>query len=156
MRTRKAVSPIIAVLLLVAITVAFAIIAYSFVEGVTGTTEQAAGQIHNEALGTAGYAWPPPFTNGGTLTIYVINLGTQPTTIAEVFIDGQTNSTNGLHTTATTVQVGAIQKFTFNAASNSLTAGISPTPTLGTSHVIRFLSTDGYGSSIAVIAGHAG
>src|SRR5271168_3610744 len=95
---RRAVSPIIATLLLIAIAVAAAIIVYVFVNSLAGGLTQGGGQQTTERLQMQSYNFQlsPPAPNSGTacgcagqiLQLFLLNSGSSSTTISAVYYDG--------------------------------------------------------------------
>jgi archaeal type IV pilus assembly protein PilA len=90
---RKAISPIIATLLLIAITVAAGIIVYVFVNGLSGnltnggggqTNERLQMQAYNFNYGTLGTC----SCSGSVLEIFLLNSGNVPTTVSAVYYNG--------------------------------------------------------------------
>lgn len=92
---RKAVSPIIASLLLIAIAVAAGIIVYIYVNGLAGGLTQGGGQQTTERLQLQAYNFnvsPGPANgcacSGDILQISMIDSGSSSTTISAVYFDG--------------------------------------------------------------------
>jgi flagellin-like protein len=95
---KKAISPIIATLLLIAIAVAAAIIVYVFVNSLAGGLTQGGGAQTTERLQMQSYnfALSPPAPNSGTacgctgqvLELFLLNSGSSSTTISAVYFDG--------------------------------------------------------------------
>ncbi len=99
---RRAVSPIIATLLLIAIAVAAGIIVYVFVNSIAGGLTQGGGQQTTERLQMQGYNFavsPPsggqPLNSGSAcgcvgqvLQLFLLNSGSSSTTISAVYFDG--------------------------------------------------------------------
>jgi flagellin-like protein len=80
---RKAVSPVIAVLLMIAIAVAAAILVYVWSMGLIGTLQTGGGTQVREQVIMDAYNWKT-----ATLTLYLRNVGSQDVTIAAVYIEG--------------------------------------------------------------------
>ena len=80
---RKAVSPVIAVLLMIAIAVAAAILVYVWSMGLIGTLQTGGGQQVREQVIMDAYNWKT-----ATLTLYLRNVGSQDVTIAAIYIEG--------------------------------------------------------------------
>jgi flagellin-like protein len=83
---KRAISPIIATLLLIAIAVAAGIIVYVFVNGLSGNLTQGGGAQTTERLQMQGYNF-----NVGSLQvvqIFMVNSGGATTTISAVYFDG--------------------------------------------------------------------
>lgn len=95
---RRAISPIIATLLLIAIAVAAGIIVYVFVNSLAGGLTQGGGQQTTERLQMQSYNFQlsPPAPNSGTacgctgqvLQMFLLNSGSSSTTISAVYFDG--------------------------------------------------------------------
>ena len=115
-QSRKAVSVIIATLLLIAITVAAGIIVYVFVNGLAGNLTSGGGQQTTERLQMQSYnfvispAGANPCSCSGQLAeLFLLNSGSSTTTISAVYYDGSLQTTlapgaasNTLPTTLTT------------------------------------------------------
>jgi len=90
---RKAVSPIIATLLLIAIAVAGGITVYVFVNGLAGNLTQSGGQQTTERLQMQGYnfnlgALGTCACSQQVLQIFLLNSGSATTTVSAVYYDG--------------------------------------------------------------------
>jgi flagellin-like protein len=95
---RQAISPIIATLLLIAITVAAGIVVYVFVNGLAGNLTSGGGQQTAERLQMQSYNFliSPPVSGSGAacgcsgqvLELFLINSGSTSTTISAVYFDG--------------------------------------------------------------------
>jgi flagellin-like protein len=78
-KSEKGVSDVIAVLLMIAIAVAASLIAYAWVMGyLGGVTGKVGNSIQIQSMANV----------GGSLTIYVQNIGTGPVTLSTVYVDG--------------------------------------------------------------------
>ncbi|MDG6956872.1 MAG: type IV pilin, partial [Nitrososphaerota archaeon] len=75
---RRAVSPIIATLLLIAITVAAGVIVYVFVTGLSGNLTKSGGNQVTEQISLDSYNFQSPTF----LTMYLRNTGTSAQTIS--------------------------------------------------------------------------
>jgi flagellin-like protein len=109
---RKAVSPVISVLLMIAVAVAASLITYAWVMGYLGGTTSKVGraiQIQSMYYNTT----------AGTLTVYVQNVGTGAVTLSSVYENGQ-NATGTVFNPATLL-VNQTSTVTTN-----LPAGFSP------------------------------
>ena len=80
---RRAVSPVIAVLLMIAIAVAAAILVYVWSMGLIGGLQTGGGQQVREQVIMDAYDWKT-----ATLTLYIRNVGSQDVTIAAIYIEG--------------------------------------------------------------------
>ena len=81
---RRAVSPIIATLLLIAITVAAGVIVYVFVTGLSGNLTKSGGNQVTEQISLDSYN----FQFNSLLTLYLRNTGTSSVTISQVYFNG--------------------------------------------------------------------
>ena len=117
---KRAVSPVIAVLLLVVIAVAAAIITYVWLTGYIGTLQQQSGtQQLQERLKIEGVK-----VTGGTVTIYVRNIGDIKVNITSAYL----MDTNGTVLAANTgvskdLDAGKSTTVTVDISSISLTNG---------------------------------
>jgi FlaG/FlaF family flagellin (archaellin) len=158
---RRGIDPIIATLLLIAISVAAGIIVYVFVTGLSGSLTGTGGQQVTEQVSMDAYIYSP-ISSG--VAVYVRNVGTATTTLdsGAMFFDGltATDTHTGFAGTscfalATSYQmsVGTVCYFSFtttplNNAANAATAG--------TSHAIKVISKTGGTFVFSVIAGRSG
>ncbi|MFP3209121.1 MAG: archaellin/type IV pilin N-terminal domain-containing protein [Nitrososphaeria archaeon] len=76
---RKAISPIIATLILIVITVVAGVMLYGFVTGFMAKTSSSTGAVAQIAIDSAGVS-----STGDNATIIVTNTGTTPVTITQV------------------------------------------------------------------------
>ena len=127
---RRAVSPIIATLLLIAIAVAASIVVYVFVNSLSGGLTAGGGQQTTERLQMQSYnfAVNPPTGGqpliGGTacgcigqvLQLSLINSGSVSTTISAVYFDGTLLSVQSTAPTANTALSG-LNNFAYTAPS---------------------------------------
>ena len=78
-RSKKGVSDVIAVLLMIAIAVAASLIAYAWVMGyLGGTTNKVGNAIQIQSM----------YTDNAKLYVYVQNIGTAPVTLSSVYVNG--------------------------------------------------------------------
>jgi archaeal type IV pilus assembly protein PilA len=152
---RKAVSPIIATLLLIAIAVAAGIIVYVYVNSLSGGLTGSGGQQVSDQLSMDAY-------NYGTISTGVVmtvrDTGSGAVTIDAIFFDGTpvttvvspggTCSSPGTGTPFASCTTG--QTYVFTIASPATGA------TSGTSHIIKLLTSTGGTSVISVVAGRTG
>jgi archaeal type IV pilus assembly protein PilA len=154
---RRAVSPIIATLLLIAIAVAAGIVVYVFTSSITGNLTQGGGQQVSDQVSMDAYSF-------GTLTNPVMvfrNVGSSSVTITSVYFDGNLCQISGVTCTAAPVYTtgGAGQ---CTAGPVCATGQYVPTSltvssqTSGTSHLIRVITSDGGTFTFSVIAGRSG
>lgn len=152
--SRRAVSTVIAALLLIAIAVAAAVLLYVFSIGLLGSLGSSGGQQTKQQLVLEAYNWAPapPATFGPTtpLTVNLRNVGSAGIQISttDVFINGISASTTGPNgcTGALAVQGSCVG-----------TVPIPPTfvPQAGVAYVLKLVTPDGAVFSYTVIAGQA-
>jgi len=154
---RRAVSPIIATLLLIAIAVAAGIVVYVFSSSLTGNLTQGGGQQVADQVSMDAYTF-------GTLTNPIVilrNVGGSSVTVTSVYFDGNLCQTSGATCTAAPTfttgasplcQAGPICT-TGEYVSTSLTVASQIS---GTSHLLRIVTSDGGTFSFSVIAGRSG
>jgi archaeal type IV pilus assembly protein PilA len=138
-RDVRAISPVIATLLMIAIAVVASLVTYAWVMGYMNFTTEKTGkaiQIQSIAQNVAG---------GNAFTIYVQNVGDSPLSLSNtnsVFIDGAVSYPAGTWTTPTTpLTLTKGETGSYIATGASLTAGV---------HSITFkvTTTDGTFSQI--------
>jgi flagellin-like protein len=123
MNSRKGITPIISVILLLMMTIAIAGLAYSWLQKMQGSiaastenrTEELVGGLKIE-LKVDGYYFN--CTTGSNLTtFYVRNAGTRKATNAKIYVDDQffTNGTGGTNSTYEFIQAGQTRTFAVNA-----------------------------------------
>jgi flagellin-like protein len=156
---RKAVSPIIATLLLIAIAVAAGIIVYVFTSSITGNLTQGGGTQVSQQISMDAYTYP----SAGTAPVLVLrNVGSAAVTINQIFFDGNLCQASGATCTAApalTTGPGC----TSTTLPSTCGAGIYTQVTLGTtaqtagtSHLVRVVTSDGGTFTFSVIAGRSG
>jgi archaeal type IV pilus assembly protein PilA len=154
---RRAVSPIIATLLLIAIAVAAGIIVYVFTSSITGNLTQSGGQQVADQVSMDAYSF-------GTLTnpIMVLrNVGSSSVTITSVYFDGNLCQASGVTCTAAPgYTVGGAGQCTAGPVCTTgqyvSTLLTVTSQTSGTSHLIRIVTSDGGTFTFSVIAGRSG
>lgn len=106
-RPRRAISPILATLLLVVIAVAAIVVTYAWVMTfMSHTTGQAGVLLYDSNVS---------FTSNGTqINVDVGNSGTSSTTIIALYIGTQPTSMDNQNITAQPLQAGSIQTITVN------------------------------------------
>ena len=119
----RAVSAIIAALLLIAITVAAAILLYVFSIGLLGSLQSGGGQQTKEQLIMEAYAWNPPTA----LTLTLRNVGPATIQFADEFINGVVTAT----------------------PTGTCYAGATPTLLVGSSCTMTFSGLAGYNAGVA-------
>ncbi len=134
---RRGVSPVIAVLMLIAIAVATGIIVYVWVMGLSGSLTKSGGTQVSEQLELEAYDW-----TGNNLTIHIRNVGGGTVTVAEIYINGVQTSFTG--TTTISPQSTANIEIDF------------PTPPSdGTSHTVKIVTSDGGVFAFTVVKGRS-
>lgn len=114
---RKAVSPIIATLLLIAIAVAAGIIVYVFVGGLSGNLTKSGGNQVTEQLSMVAYRSSAPNSTTYAFVLNVRNTGTSSVTLSSIYYDGNVmkeyslNGTNDYGTTAISIPANPAWKF---------------------------------------------
>lgn len=157
---RKAVSPIIATLLLIAIAVAAGIIVYVYVNSLAGGLTQGGGQQVSDQLQMDAYVY---ISGGsGSLTITIRDVGSSTVQVSSIFFDGTLagtiNSVAGstCSPTATSSPYGTCAPGqTLTMKMTTIPAGVQ-TAASGTSHTIKILTATGGTSTFTVIAGRTG
>lgn len=146
---RKAVDPIIASLLLIAIAVAAGIIVYVYVNSFAGGLTQGGGQQVSDQLQMDAY-------NFGSLTAPIVTIrdvGSGSIQISQIFFDGQVATLTGTGApagcaTGTTIATTTTCQITINTTGLGITSG--------TSHTIKILDTTGGTGVMTVVAGRSG
>jgi len=136
---RKALSPVIATLLMVAIAVAAAIITYVWSMGLLGGLMGTGGAQTKEQLILEAFDWK----TAGTLKVTFRNVGSASVTIAAIYLEGASCSAP-----VSTVGIGSLGSFT-------LTVPGSLTVTTGASYVLKCVTATGGTFSFSVVAGKA-
>ncbi len=156
---RRAVSPIIATLLLIAIAVAAGIIVYVFVNSISGNLTQQGGQQVADQVSMDAYSYP----SAGTTPVMVLrNVGSSSVTLSAIYFDGNLCQTGGATCTglaALTTTGGcsaAILPSTCTTGSYTQVTLTTTAQTAGTSHLIRVETSDGGTFTFTVIAGRSG
>lgn len=138
-RDRRAVSPIIATLLLIAITVSAAIVVYVFVSGLAGNLTGGGGQQVTQNLQLQAYAFYPVgasgFTASGTsganqlADIFLRNSGGSSVSIASVYVNGaaMTEWGSGAYTTYEQVPTGTSGCYMLVSTATTFTANTAAT-----------------------------
>jgi flagellin-like protein len=150
---RKAVSPIIATLLLIAITVAAGIIVYVFVNGLAGNFTKSGGNQLTEQITETAYTFG--LTTPNNLVVYLQNTGSGSVTLHNFYLNGAAASdtfTGGSGpscqslTPTYQIPVGTTCYISFTVSS----------PTAGASYSLKVVTVDGGTFTFNVIAGGSG
>ncbi|HUI01438.1 MAG TPA: archaellin/type IV pilin N-terminal domain-containing protein [Nitrososphaerales archaeon] len=156
---RTAISPIIATLLLIAIAVAASIIVYVFVNSISGNLTQGGGQQVAEQVSMDAYSYP----SAGTAPVVILrNVGSAAITLNQIFFDGNLCQASGATCTAAPVLTtgGGCSATTLPSTCSTgqytqVTLATSA-QTVGTSHVVRVVTSDGGTFTFTVIVGRSG
>ncbi len=153
---RRAVSPIIATLLLIAIAVAAGIIVYVFVNSVSGNLTQQGGQQLADQLSMDAYTY-----STANPTVVLRDVGSSSLTISQIYLDGNLCQASGV--TCTAAPSFSTGTCTTGGATSVCTAGqyvatvlTVSAQTTGTSHIVRVVTSDGGTFTFTVIAGRSG
>lgn len=154
---KKAVSPIIATLLLIAISVAAAIIVYVFTNSLTGNLTAQGGQQVSDQISMDAYS----FSTLTAPTMVFRDVGSSSVTITAVYFDGNLCQASGVTCTAApTYTTGASPLCQAGPVCTSgeyvSTQLTVSSQTTGTSHIIRIVTSDGGTFTFTVIAGRSG
>ena len=138
---RKAVSPVIATLLMIAIAVAASILVYVWSMGLVGTLQGTGGQQTREQLIMEAYD-----ATDTTWKLHLRNVGPTSITVSAVYIEGKPAASN-----ATAIgSISPSQKVTLGV---TLPSGF--TPTSGAAYTVKVVTASGAVFSYSVIAGRA-
>jgi len=138
--SKKAVSPVIATLLMIAVAVAASVIVYVWSAGLLGTLMGGGGSQVKEQLIVEAYSW----LSAGTLTLNLRNTGSSSVTVDKVYVAGTSMTFSG--TTAIDPGVSATVTVTIS--------GLSTTP--GTAYTIKIVTKTGGVFSYSCIYGSSG
>ena len=138
---RKAVSPVIATLLMIAIAVAAAILVYVWSMGLVGSLQGTGGQQTREQLIMEAYV-ATNTASGSAWTLYMRNVGPTTLTIAAVYVEGTAASKGGSLSYAP-------------GATGTLLVTLPITVTPGAAYVVKVVTASGAVFSYSVIAGRA-
>jgi flagellin-like protein len=136
---RKALSPVIATLLMVAIAVAAAIITYVWAMGLLGGLMGTGGTQTKEQLILEAYDWKAT----GAISLIFRNVGSAQVSIAAVYLEG-----TSLSPAASTVAIAGTVSYSLTVA------GLTITP--GASYTLKVVTATGGTFSFSVVAGKAG
>ncbi len=138
--SRRAVSPVIATLLMIAIAVAASIIVYVWAIGLLGGLMGSGGSQVKEQLIMEAYNW----NTLTSLTFTLRNVGSSAVTVAAVYVGGTLVSATGL---SQAIGIG----LTWSSPAYS-----PASPTSGAAYTLKIVSSTGGVFSFSVIAGSAG
>ena len=136
---RKAVSPVIATLLMIAIAVAAAILVYVWSMGLIGGLQTGGGQQVREQIEMDEYVW----TSGTSVTLYLRNVGNAKIDVAAVYVEGHPGTPSGTTSldplASGTVTCGSITGFT---------------PVSGVAYTLKVVTKTGGVFSFSIVYGH--
>ncbi|MGC8568997.1 MAG: archaellin/type IV pilin N-terminal domain-containing protein [Nitrososphaeria archaeon] len=144
-RKRKAISPIIATLILIVITVVAGILLYSFVSGyISSLTSTSSSSVPNVKITAVSFSVTPT-TTSGTITLYVQNFGTSPVTFVQnAYVYSSDGTYLGTYTlspyssSSYTVLPNSVVEFTISSSSSNLNLQ------KGYSYYVELTTTTGY------------
>ncbi|MDG6991297.1 MAG: hypothetical protein JRM99_07770 [Nitrososphaerota archaeon] len=125
---RRAVSPIIATLLLIAIAVASGIIVYVFTGSLAGSLTKSGGSQVTQQIQLLAYNFNTP-AGGEAFSVYIKNTGTGTVALSQVYVDG-----------VVLANASIISPYTY-AAPSALWLKSTVTPTFGTTSVTLSATT---------------
>jgi len=137
--SKKAVSPVIATLLMIAVAVAASVIVYVWSAGLLGTLMGGGGAQVKEQLVVEAYDWVAT----GTLKLYVRNVGASDVEVAAIYVGGKAD-------TSATGLITVKQSTSFTPS----LSGLTPVP--GTAYVVKVVTKTGGVFSFSCICGTAG
>ncbi|MEM2228584.1 MAG: archaellin/type IV pilin N-terminal domain-containing protein, partial [Candidatus Bathyarchaeia archaeon] len=138
---RKAVSPVIATLLMIAIAVAASILVYVWSMGLVGSLQGTGGQQTKEQLIMEAYV----ATSSTSWTLYMRNVGPANSTVAAVYVEGRRASFSPTPFSLTPGQSGTL----------TVTVPSGPTLTPGAAYTVKIVTQSGAVFSYSVIYGRA-
>ena len=141
MNSRKAVSPVIATLLLIAIAVAAGILVYVFVNGLSSQlTNVGTGGVQDQ-VELAAYS----FSGTSSVTFYLQNVGTSQVTVSAVYLNG-----------LALASCGTLPTLTPQSTPSSVTCSGLTGLTSGVSYSLKVASQNGGIAVFSVTAGKSG
>lgn len=155
---KRAVSPIIAILLLIAIAVAAGIIVYTFVGSLAGNLTKSGGNQVTEQVSMDAYS----FQKLAGPTVYLRDTGSTAITIVAVYFDGVPCSDGGACTSVTFSvntlgQCGGTPTAPVCSSGETTTATLTVVPqAAGSSHAVKFVTSDGAEFVFNLVAGQVG
>ncbi|MEM3382117.1 MAG: archaellin/type IV pilin N-terminal domain-containing protein [Candidatus Bathyarchaeia archaeon] len=137
---KRGVSPVIAVLLMVAIAVAASILVYVWSMGLIGTLTTGGGQQLKEQVILEAYNWKTT----STLELYLRNVGNSEVVVDAVYVSGQSYTL----TTGSSLSV--------QGPPVKISITLSGTYTSGVAYTVKVVTKTGGVFTYSVIAGSAG
>ena len=139
----RGVSQVIAALLLIAISVAAAILVYVFSIGLLGSVQSAGGQQAKQQVIMEAYNWNP----NTTLTLTVRNVGPANAQFADVFIAGRKQTSVTFNPVSGIVAVGSSGTITITPLVGSYSSGVA--------YAIKVVTIDGAVFSYSAVCGQS-
>jgi flagellin-like protein len=136
--SKRAVSPVIATLLMIAVAVAASVIVYVWSAGLLGTLMGGGGSQVKEQVILEAYAWP----STASLDLYLRNVGSSDVHIAAIYVGGSQ-------------QTGATPIISVKAATKVSLGGLTGFSS-GTAYVIKIVTDTGGVFSFTAICGSSG
>ena len=140
--TKKGVSPVIAVLLMIAIAVAAAILVYVWAMGLIGTLTGTGGQQVKEQIIMDAYNWQTP---AGPMTIYMRNVGSSQIIVDAVYVGGA-SAASGLSSQLNLQSTASVF---------SVSVPTSISATSGVGYTVKVITKTGGVFTFSVICGSA-
>jgi flagellin-like protein len=134
---RKAVSPVIATLLMIAIAVAAAILVYVWSMGLIGSLQGTGGQQTREQLIMEAYV-----ATTSPLTLYIRNVGPTTSVVSAVYIEGVEATIGGVTSYAP-------------GSTGTLTITPGQTLTAGVGYTVKIVTASGAVFSYSIVYGRA-
>jgi len=149
MHRKKGVSPVIAVLLMIAITIAIGVLVYVWISGLAGSLTKGGGSQVTEQLELVAY----DFRDLNQCKIYIKNTGSVKVNIDEVYFNG----TKLNYTTASTPNSGEYAGTTSLDVGETaaIVIGVSDARS-GVSYIIKVVTKSGAVFTFTVVAGRTG
>jgi len=138
---KKAVSPAMATLLMIAVAFAASVIVYVWSAGLLGTLMGGGGSQVKEQLIVEAYSWP----SGSDMTLNLRNTGSSAVTVDKVYVGGTAGTLGG----TLDIPVGTSQPVT-------VTPDVGLTLTLGTAYTVKIITKTGGVFSYSCIYGSSG
>ncbi|MEM3517104.1 MAG: archaellin/type IV pilin N-terminal domain-containing protein [Candidatus Bathyarchaeia archaeon] len=139
---KKAVSPVIATLLMIAIAVAASILVYVWSMGLVGSLQGTGGEQTKEQLIMEAYV----ATSNTSWTLYIRNVGPTTSRVAAVYVEGYSASFSPATFTLTPGQSGTL----------TVTVPSGPILNPGAAYTVKIVTTSGAVFSYSVIYGRSG
>jgi len=136
--SKKAVSPVIATLLMIAVAVAASVIVYVWSAGLLGTLMGGGGAQVKEQLIIEAYDWK----TAGTLVLHLRNVGSATSNVTTVYIEGASKTINP---TSLSLAPGVAGDLTVTATGSA-----------GVAYSVKLITRSGGVFTFSCIAGSAG